>query len=136
MELKVKIPYKLAGDKSEVALLISVQMFPGCKLNLQELVAHEILTGDKGLRWSVQLDGEGVEYLNYWLRISGDRSFGYDKSVIQFRAYEDFMNFLKGVKEAVEIAWKNYNNESQHVRTMFEEVKELFEPLLWKEDEE
>ncbi len=120
MDIKVSVPYKLEDSKSEIALLISA----------------ETLTNDKGPRWSVQLDGEGVEYLNYWCRISGDRSLGYDKSVIQFRAYEDFMNFLKGVKEAVEIAWKNYDNESQHARTMFEEVKEMFEPLLWKEDEE
>ncbi len=118
MDVKVKVPYKLEEDKSEIALIISV----------------EGEMGGKGMRWSVQLAGEGIDYLNYWCRNFKDGKWGYDNSVIQFLIYEDFIDFLKGVKEDIKSAWENYNNESKHMELAFEDVKEMFEPLLWKEE--
>jgi len=114
MELKVRIPYELDG-KSEIVMLVHV----------------EELANDNGRYWMVRLFGnEGIKSLNDWL--CGEY---YDDSVMEFTTYYNLMEFITNLKDDIERAWGNYNEEKKPARTTFEKIKRLFQPVMWKEEE-
>ncbi len=44
------------------------------------------------------------------------------------------MKFLIKLREDINLAFENYNKENENAETRFEEIKKLFEPIMWEKN--
>ncbi len=112
MELKVRVPYKLNDTSVDVPLYI------------------EVLEDKNNRQYFLQLKNDpGIDSLNHWIKYQA-----YDNNIYKFPSYDDLMATLTELKEDVEIAWANYDEENKNMDTVFRKVKKLFQPIEWKEE--
>ncbi len=114
MDIKISIPGEPGGKNPKVPMTICIN-------------SSTDSTGRT--HWLLKLVGDGVNYLNRWLTFEG-----YDDTCIEFSTYTELVEYLTVLKKDIESAWENYNEESKHINTSFDDIKKIFADLEWKEE--